>query len=421
MDKLLITGGEPLDGELRISGAKNAALPILAATILSETPVSVGNIPHLHDITTTLELLGQMGVGLMVDEKMNIEVDSSTIDKYEAPYELVKTMRASILVLGPLLARFGEAHVSLPGGCAIGTRPVDIHIDALIKLGADIQVEAGYIHAKAKRLQGCRLVLDKITVTGTENILMAATLAEGVTIIENAAKEPEVSDLAHFLNKMGAKISGIGTDILTVEGVEKLGVPGLHYDILPDRIETGTYLVAGAISRGRVRLKNTDPTTLDAVLDKLKEAGAEITTGDNWIELNMHGKRPKAVSVRTAPYPAFPTDMQAQFTALNAVAEGVGLITETVFENRFMHVQEMQRMGAQIKLESNTAIITGVERLTAAPVMATDLRASASLVLTGLVADGSTLVDRIYHIDRGYDHIEEKLTQLGATIRRVPN
>ncbi|MCK9607361.1 MAG: UDP-N-acetylglucosamine 1-carboxyvinyltransferase [Methylomonas sp.] len=421
MDKLLISGGEPLDGELRISGAKNAALPILAATILSEPPVSVGNIPHLHDITTTLELLGQMGVGLMVDEKMNIEVDSSTIDKYEAPYELVKTMRASILVLGPLLARFGEAHVSLPGGCAIGTRPVDIHIDALIKLGADIQVEAGYIHAKCKRLKGCRLVLDKITVTGTENILMAATLAEGITIIENAAKEPEVTDLAHFLNKMGAKITGIGTDILTVEGVEKLGVQGLHYNILPDRIETGTYLVAGAISRGRVKLKNTDPTTLDAVLDKLKEAGAEITTGNNWIELNMHGKRPKAVTVRTAPYPAFPTDMQAQFTALNAVAEGVGLITETVFENRFMHVQEMQRMGAQIKLESNTAIITGIERLTGAPVMATDLRASASLVLAALVADGDTLVDRIYHIDRGYDHIEEKLTQLGATIRRVPN
>ena len=421
MDKLLITGGQPLNGELKISGAKNAALPILAATLLSDVPVSVGNIPHLHDITTTLELLGQMGISLMVDEKMNIEVDSSTINKYEAPYELVKTMRASILVLGPLLARFGEAHVSLPGGCAIGTRPVDIHIDALIKMGADIQVESGYIHAKVKRLKGCRLVLDKITVTGTENILMAATLAEGITIIENAAKEPEVTDLAHFLNKMGAKISGIGTDILTVEGVERLGVEGLHYDILPDRIETGTYLVAGAISRGRVKLKNTDPSTLDAVLVKLKEAGADITTGDNWIELNMHGKRPKAVTVRTAPYPAFPTDMQAQFTALNAVAEGVGLITETVFENRFMHVQELQRMGAQIKLESNTAICTGIDRLKAAPVMATDLRASASLVLAGLIADGETLVDRIYHIDRGYDHIEEKLTQLGATIRRIPN
>ncbi|MCQ8116962.1 MULTISPECIES: UDP-N-acetylglucosamine 1-carboxyvinyltransferase [Methylomonas] len=421
MDKLLITGGQPLHGELRISGAKNAALPILAATLLSDVPVSVGNIPHLHDITTTMELLGQMGVRLTVDEKMNIEVDTSTIDKYEAPYELVKTMRASILVLGPLLARFGEAYVSLPGGCAIGTRPVDIHIDSLLKMGADITVEAGYIHAKVKRLQGCHLVLDKVTVTGTENILMAATLAEGITIIENAAKEPEVTDLAHFLNKMGAKITGVGTDILTVEGVERLGVEGLHYDILPDRIETGTYLVAGAISRGHVKLKNTDPSTLDAVLVKLKEAGADITCGENWIELNMHGKRPKAVTVRTAPYPAFPTDMQAQFTALNSVAEGVGLITETVFENRFMHVQELQRMGAQIKLESNTAICTGSSQLKAAPVMATDLRASASLVLAGLVAEGETLVDRIYHIDRGYDHIEEKLSQLGATIRRVPN
>ncbi|WP_347987501.1 UDP-N-acetylglucosamine 1-carboxyvinyltransferase [Methylomonas sp. AM2-LC] len=420
MDKLLITGGQPLSGELRISGAKNAALPILAATLLSEHPVSIGNIPHLHDITTTLELLGQMGVGLLVDEKMNIEVDSNSINKYEAPYELVKTMRASILVLGPLLARFGEAHVSLPGGCAIGTRPVDIHIDSLIKMGADIQVEAGYIHATAKRLQGCHLVLDKITVTGTENILMAATLAEGITIIENAAKEPEVSDLANFLNKMGAKITGIGTDILEVEGVEKLGVADLHYEILPDRIETGTYLVAGAISCGRVKLKNTDPHILDAVLVKLKEAGAEITTGNNWIELNMHGKRPKAVTIRTAPYPAFPTDMQAQFTALNSIADGVGLITETVFENRFMHVQELQRMGAQIKLESNTAICSGIPLLKAAPVMATDLRASASLVLAGLVAEGETLVDRIYHIDRGYDHIEEKLAQLGATIRRVP-
>ncbi|QWF71166.1 UDP-N-acetylglucosamine 1-carboxyvinyltransferase [Methylomonas paludis] len=420
MDKLLITGGQPLCGELRISGAKNAALPILAATLLSDTPVSIGNIPHLHDITTTLELLGQMGVGLMVDEKMNIEVDSNSINRYEAPYELVKTMRASILVLGPLLARFGEAHVSLPGGCAIGTRPVDIHIDSLIKMGADIQVEAGYIHATAKRLQGCHLVLDKITVTGTENILMAATLAKGITIIENAAKEPEVTDLANFLNKMGAKISGIGTDILEVEGVEKLGTPGLHYEILPDRIETGTYLVAGAISRGRVKLKNTDPHILDAVLVKLREAGADITTGENWIELDMHGKRPKAVTIRTAPYPAFPTDMQAQFTALNSVADGIGLITETVFENRFMHVQELQRMGAQIRLESNTAICSGTAQLTAAPVMATDLRASASLVLAGLVADGETLVDRIYHIDRGYDHIEEKLAQLGATIRRVP-
>ena len=420
MDKLIITGGAQLSGELRISGAKNAALPILAATLLCENPVSIGNIPHLHDITTTMQLLGQMGIQLTIDEKMNIEVNTSTITKYEAPYELVKTMRASILVLGPLLARFGDAYVSLPGGCAIGTRPVDIHLDSLIKMGADIQVEAGYIHAKASRLQGCRLVLDKVTVTGTENLLMAATLAEGTTIIENAAKEPEVSDLAHFLNAMGAKISGIDTDILTIEGVEKLDAKDIHYDILPDRIETGTYLVAAAITRGKVKLKDTRPDILDAVLDKLKEAGADITTGEDWIQLDMHGKQPKAVNLRTAPYPAFPTDMQAQFTAMNSVAEGVGVITETVFENRFMHVQEMQRMGADIQLESNTAICKGSDKLTGAPVMATDLRASASLVLAGLVATGDTLVDRIYHIDRGYDHIEEKLAQLGATIRRIP-
>ncbi|MEQ1619949.1 MAG: UDP-N-acetylglucosamine 1-carboxyvinyltransferase [Methylococcales bacterium] len=420
MDKLIITGGARLSGELRISGAKNAALPILAATLLSHSPVSVGNIPHLHDITTTMELLGRMGVHLIVDEKMNIEVDASTITSYVAPYELVRTMRASILVLGPLLARFGEAHVSLPGGCAIGSRPVDIHINGLIQLGADISVEGGFIHAKATRLKGCRLVLDQITVTGTENLLMAATLAEGITVIENAAKEPEVSDLAHFLNKMGAKISGIGTDVLTIEGVEKLGTESVHYDVLPDRIETGTYLVAAAITGGKVKLKNTRPDLLDAVLGKLTEAGAEITTGEDWVALDMHGKKPKAVSVRTAPYPAFPTDMQAQFTAMNAIADGVGIITETVFENRFMHVQELQRMGADIRLESNTAICSGVSKLTSAPVMATDLRASASLVIAALVAEGDTLVDRIYHIDRGYDHIEEKLSQLGATIRRVP-
>lgn len=420
MDKLLITGGKPLSGELRISGAKNAALPILAATLLSEKPVTVGNIPHLHDITTTMELLGRMGIQLTVDEKMNIEVDSSTITKYEAPYELVKTMRASILVLGPLLSRFGEAHVSLPGGCAIGTRPVDIHLTALEKMGAEIIVEKGYIHAKVKRLKGCRLVLDKITVTGTENLLMAATLAEGTTIIENAAKEPEVTDLANFLNKLGAKISGIGSDILTIEGVERLDKENLYYSILPDRIETGTYLVAAAISKGSVLLKDTDPSLLDAVLDKLRETGADITTGEDWIKLDMQGRRPKAVSIRTAPYPAFPTDMQAQFTVLNCIADGVGIITETVFENRFMHVQELQRMGAEIKLESNTAIITGIDKLTAAPMMATDLRASASLVLAGLVAEGNTLVDRIYHIDRGYVHIEEKLAQQGASIRRIP-
>ncbi|MDO9169793.1 MAG: UDP-N-acetylglucosamine 1-carboxyvinyltransferase [Methylobacter sp.] len=420
MDKLIITGGARLSGELRISGAKNAALPILAATLLSHAPVSVGNIPHLHDITTTMELLGRMGVNLTVDEKMNIEVDSSTINSFVAPYELVRTMRASILVLGPLVARFGEAHVSLPGGCAIGSRPVDIHLNGLIKMGADITVENGFIHAKAGRLQGCRLVLEQITVTGTENLLMAATLAEGTTIIENAAKEPEVTDLAHFLNKMGAKITGIGTDVLVIEGVEKLGVDSIHYDILPDRIETGTYLIAAAITGGSIKLKKTRPDILDAVLEKLVEAGADITTGKDWIKLDMHGKKPKAVSVRTSPYPAFPTDMQAQFTAMNAIADGVGIITETVFENRFMHVQELQRMGADIKLESNTAIVTGVKKLTGAPVMATDLRASASLVIAALVAEGDTLVDRIYHIDRGYDHIEEKLSQLGATIRRVP-
>jgi UDP-N-acetylglucosamine 1-carboxyvinyltransferase len=420
MDKLIITGGARLSGELRISGAKNAALPILAATLLSESPVSVGNIPHLHDITTTMELLGRMGVHLTVDEKMNIEVDSSTINSFVAPYELVRTMRASILVLGPLVARFGEAHVSLPGGCAIGSRPVDIHINGLIKMGADITVENGFIHAKATRLKGCRLVLEQITVTGTENLLMAAVLAEGTTIIENAAKEPEVTDLAHFLNKMGAKITGIGSDVLVIEGVEKLGVDSIHYDILPDRIETGTYLIAAAITGGSIKLKNTRPDILDSVLEKLVEAGAEITTGEDWIKLDMHGNKPKAVSVRTSPYPAFPTDMQAQFTAMNAIADGVGIITETVFENRFMHVQELQRMGADIRLESNTAICTGASKLTGAPVMATDLRASASLVIAALVAEGDTLVDRIYHIDRGYDHIEEKLSQLGATIRRVP-
>ena len=421
MDKLIITGGNKLSRELRISGAKNAALPILAATLLSEAPVTVGNIPHLHDITTTMELLGRMGVQLLVDEKMNIEVDSSTINSYEAPYEWVRTRRASILVLGPLLARYGEAHVSLPGGCAIGTRPVDIHINGLIKMGADITVENGYIHAKAKRLKGCRLVLEQVTVTGTENLLMAAALADGITIMENAAREPEVTDLAHFLNKMGAKISGIGSDVLVIEGVDKLGVTPIHYDIMPDRIETGTYLVAAAITGGKVKLKNTRPDILDAVLDKLTEAGAEINSGKNWISLDMHGKKPKSVSLRTAPYPAFPTDMQAQFMAMNTIADGVGVVTETIFENRFMHVQELQRMGADIKLESNTAMCSGVKKLTAAPVMATDLRASASLVIAALAAEGSTKVDRIYHIDRGYDHIEEKLTQLGAVIRRVPH
>ena len=420
MDKLLITGGNPLFGELRMSGAKNAALPILAATLLSEKPVLIGNVPHLHDITTTMELLGRMGVHLVIDEKLNIEVDSSSIQTFYAPYELVKTMRASILVLGPLVARFGKAEVSLPGGCAIGTRPVNIHLEGLTAMGADISVSNGYIHATAKRLKGCRLVLDLVTVTGTENLMMAAALADGVTIIENAAREPEVVDLADFLNAMGAKIHGAGTDILEIEGVESLSGEGLHYQILPDRIETGTYLVAAAMTGGKVKLKNTRPDLLDAVIEKLREAGAMIECGDSWIELDMQGRRPKSVSMHTAPYPAFPTDMQAQFTAMNAIAEGVGVITETVFENRFMHVQEMQRMGANIKLESNTAIVRGVEKLTGAPVMATDLRASASLVLAGLVAEGQTVVERIYHIDRGYECIEEKLSQLGAEIRRIP-
>ncbi len=421
MDKLIIQGGHPLFGELRISGAKNAALPILAAALVSETPVIVGNIPHLHDITTTMELLGRMGVQLVIDEKMNIEVDSSTIKNFEAPYQLVKTMRASILVLGPLLARFGQAEVSLPGGCAIGTRPVNLHLEGLAKMGADITVENGYIKAKAKRLKGRRLVLDQVTVTGTENLMMAASLADGRSIIENAAREPEVVDLANFLNAMGANVSGTGSDVIEIIGVKSLSANGKVYNILADRIETGTYLVAAAMTGGKIKLKDTRPDSLDSVLAKLRAAGAKLSVGENWIELDMRGKRPKAVSVRTAPYPAFPTDMQAQLTAMNTIAEGVGVITETVFENRFMHVQEMQRMGADIRLESNTAICTGVSKLTGAPVMATDLRASASLVLAGLVAEGETVVDRIYHIDRGYQCIEEKLAQLGAEIHRVAN
>ncbi|MBA1446209.1 MAG: UDP-N-acetylglucosamine 1-carboxyvinyltransferase [Chromatiales bacterium] len=419
MDKLIINGGGPLYGEVRIAGAKNAALPILAATLLADGPMSVGNVPHLHDITTTMELLGGMGITLVVDEKMSIEVDTSTIKEFYAPYELVKTMRASILVLGPMLSRFGQADVSLPGGCAIGSRPVNLHIDGLRAMGADIDVEGGYIRARAKRLHGARIVMDMVSVTGTENLMMAATLAEGTSLIENAAREPEVVDLADCLNKMGAKVSGAGTSTITIEGVERLN--GTHYDVLPDRIETGTYLVAAAMTGGRVKVRDTCPDLLDAVTQKLREAGADIEVGKDWMTLDMQGRRPKAVDVHTAPYPAFPTDMQAQFTALNSVAEGVGIVTETVFENRFMHVQELQRMGARIRLEGNTAICTGVERLTGAPVMATDLRASASLVLAALVADGETLVDRIYHIDRGYQNIEEKLSGLGGKIRRIPS
>lgn len=400
-----------------ISGAKNAALPILASTLLADGPMRVSNVPHLRDVTTTVELLGRMGVEITVDERMRLEVDPRPIREFEASYELVKTMRASILVLGPLLARYGRANVSLPGGCAIGARPVNLHVAGLQALGADIVIEDGYIKARANRLRGARLVLDTVTVTGTENLLMAATLAQGETLIENAAREPEVVDLANCLISMGAQIEGAGTDTIRVQGVESLS--GTQYRVLPDRIETGTFLVAGAVTGGKVRATGTRPDNLDAVLAKLEECGATITTGEDWIELDMEGRRPAAVNLRTSPYPGFPTDMQAQFTALNAVAEGVGTITETVFENRFMHVLEMQRMGADIKLEGNTAISEGVPRLMAAPVMATDLRASASLVLAGLVAEGDTVIERIYHIDRGYERIEEKLSQLGAGIRRI--
>ena len=418
MDKLLIAGGKRLDGEVVISGAKNAALPILAATLLADGPVMLSNVPHLRDVTTTVGLLRRMGVTVTVHEPMRLEIDATTIDDLRAPYDLVRTMRASILVLGPLVGRHGAADVSLPGGCAIGARPVDLHVQGLSALGADIDLSDGYIRARSGRLQGARIVLDKVTVTGTENLLMAAVLADGVTTIENAAREPEVIDMAQFLNSLGARISGAGTPVIEVEGVARLD--GGEYEVMPDRIEAGTYLAAAAVTAGRVRAKRTNPRHLDAVLAKFAEAGARIETGEDWIELDMDGKRPAAVTLTTAPFPGFPTDMQAQFTALNAVADGVGMITETVFENRFQHVLEMQRMGAEIRLQGNTAVSQGVERLKAAPVMATDLRASASLVLAALMAEGETLVDRIYHIDRGYECIEEKLGQLGAVIRRVP-
>ena len=419
MDKLIIEGGVRLNGEIRISGAKNSALPILAASLLTDEALTVGNLPHLHDITTMIELLGVMGVEASIDEKLNVEINGGSIKSYNAPYDLVKTMRASILVLGPMLSHFGEANVSLPGGCAIGSRPVDLHIRGLEAMGANIVVEDGYIKAKTDgRLKGARVFFDTVSVTGTENILMAATLADGETVLENAAREPEVVDLAECLITMGADIKGHGTDTIIVQGVKKLH--GGYYRVLPDRIETGTYLVAAAATGGRVRVKDTCPEVLEAVLVKLRETGAEITTGEDWIELDMKGKRPKAVSVHTAPYPAFPTDMQAQFFAMNAIAEGTSTVTETVFENRFMHVHEMMRMGAKATLEGNTAIVTGVDDLKGAPVMATDLRASASLVIAGLVAEGSTTIERIYHIDRGYECIEEKLQLLGAKIRRVP-
>jgi UDP-N-acetylglucosamine 1-carboxyvinyltransferase len=417
LDKLQIRGGVPLDGEVRISGAKNAALPILAGALLADGPVSIGNVPHLRDVTTMIELLGRMGVSVTVDERMRVEVDPRTTRETFAPYELVKTMRAAVLVLGPLVARFGSADVSLPGGCAIGARPVNIHVAGLQAMGAEVHIENGYIKARAGRLKGARMVLETVTVTGTENLMMAATLAEGRTILENAAREPEIVDLAMFLNSMGARITGHGTDTIVIDGVEAL--EGTSYDVLPDRVEAGTYLVAGAITGGRVRARNARPEHLDAVLAKLEESGADVIRGENFIEVDMRGRRPRAVDIRTAPHPGFPTDMQAQFAALDTVAEGVGTITETIFENRFMHMLEMRRMGAEIRLEGNTAIIKGVPRLTAAPVMATDLRASASLVLAGLVADGTTEIERIYHIDRGYECIEEKLAGLGAQIRRV--
>jgi UDP-N-acetylglucosamine 1-carboxyvinyltransferase len=419
MAKILISGGTPLNGEVAISGAKNAVLPILAACLLADEPVSIGNVPHLHDVTTFIELLGQMGVQLVLDDRMKMHVDPTTTNTCVAPYDLVRTMRASILVLGPLVARFGEAEVSLPGGCAIGSRPVDQHIRGLQALGADITVENGYIKARAKRLKGARVLMDMVTVTGTENIMMAATLAQGTTVIENAAQEPEVVDLAHCLIAMGAQIEGAGTSTMVIHGVERLH--GAEHDVLPDRIETGTYLVGAAMTGGKVRARHARANTLDAVLSKLEEAGAHISTGDDWIELDMRGRRPKAINISTAPYPAFPTDMQAQFTALNCIAEGTGVVTETVFENRFMHAHELQRLGANIQLEGNTAVVQGVPQMSGAPIMATDLRASACLVLAGLVAKGDTIVDRVYHIDRGYENIEEKLGVLGAKIRRLPN
>lgn len=419
MEKLIIQGNIPLNGEIKISGAKNAALPILAACLLSGAPIQLSNIPHLQDVTTIVSLLGQMGVRITLDERSNIEIDASNLSTFTAPYELVRTMRASVLVLGPLLSRFGQAEVSLPGGCAIGTRPVDQHLKGLEAMGADIRIEDGYIKAKAKKLKGATIVMDIVTVTGTENLLMAAVLAEGTTTLHNAAREPEVTDLANFLITLGANITGVGTSTLVIEGVEKLG--GGSYHVMPDRIESGTYLAAAAVTRGRIKLKNTRPDLLESVLLKLEEAGATIDTGPDWILLDMHGNRPHAVNFSTAPYPAFPTDMQAQMMTMNSIAQGTGVITETVFENRFMHAQELQRMGANISLKGNTAICVGIDKLRGAQVMATDLRASASLVLAGLAATGETCINRIYHIDRGYECIEEKLTQLGAQIHRLPS
>ena len=419
MDKFLIEGSAPLTGEVRISGAKNAVLPILAATLLGSSASTIANVPHLKDVTTTMSLLARMGCELTMGDDLSVTVDPTTIKDYAAPYDLVSTMRASILVLGPLVARYGQAEVSLPGGCAIGARPVDLHIAGLRALGAEIDIDGGYIRARAGRLHGARIAFDTVTVTGTENLLMAATLARGETVLENAAREPEVVDLAACLSAMGARIEGAGTGTIRVEGVDRL--QGCRHSVVPDRIETGTFLVGAAVTRGRVRTRGTVPENLAAPLDKLREAGADVTVGEDWIELDMHGERPRAVNVTTAPHPDFPTDMQAQFCVLNALAEGRASVTETVFENRFMHVSELQRMGADMRIDGNTVHVRGVERLTAAPVMATDLRASASLILAALAADGETDVRRIYHIDRGYERIEEKFAQLGAEIRRVPD
>jgi len=418
VDKLLIKGGTRLAGTVSISGAKNAALPILAGTLLASEPVTVRNVPHLKDVATTITLLQCMGAQATFDEKLNVEVDATAVNDFCAPYDLVKTMRASILVLGPLVARFGAADVSLPGGCAIGARPVNLHVQGLEAMGATVSVENGFIRARAKRLHGAHIVFDTVTVTGTENLMMAASLADGETVLENAACEPEIVDVANFLNEMGARVSGAGTSVIRIDGVEELG--GANYEVMPDRIETGTYLVAAAMTGGKVRLNRAEPDSFEAVTTKLQEAGATIETGSNWIEIDMQGRRPKAVDIKTSPYPGFPTDMQAQFCALNAISDGVGMVTETIFENRFQHVPELRRMGADIRIEGNTAVCRGVEKLTAAPVMATDLRASAGLILAGLAAVGETLVDRIYHVDRGYERMEEKLHQLGAVIKRVP-
>ncbi|MFI0398559.1 MAG: UDP-N-acetylglucosamine 1-carboxyvinyltransferase [Thiolinea sp.] len=417
MQKFLIEGGVALDGEVIISGAKNAVLPLQAATLLAETPMTIRNVPRLKDVQTLAAVIEGMGVKVSFDADNNIHTDTSSINRFSAPYELVRTMRASILVLGPMVARFGEAEVSLPGGCAIGTRPVNLHISGLEAMGAKVVVEEGYIRARAERLKGAHIVMEMVSVTGTENLLMAAALAEGETIIENAAREPEVTDLANCLNLMGAKIRGIGTDKLIIEGVKSL--KGIDYTVLPDRIETGTFLAAAAITGGRVRTTHAAPDTLDAVLHKFREAGALVQTGPDWIELDMRGRTLKAVDIRTDPYPAFPTDMQAQFMAMNACSQGIGVIVETIFENRMMHVAELMRLGANIRLEGNTAIVAGMPSLKGAPVMATDLRASASLILAALAAQGKTTVDRIYHTDRGYERIEQKLAGLGANIQRV--